>query len=486
MNQLLEKYKSKCPIVLTQEQKERIASCAHFLESCLSSGEETYYGINTGFGSLCEVRIEKQALEDLQHNLLRSHACGMGALVDTDLVALMLLLKIENISLGHSGMRLETVERLLAFYNAQAYPLVYEQGSLGASGDLAPLAHLALPLIGEGEMHYRGEISPAAEVLQDLGLSPLRLGPKEGLAMLNGTQFSLAYGLWALLQLEKLSDWADMLAALSIDAFLCLSSPYDARLHAIRPHPGQIASAAHIRKYLEGSEREALPNSVQDPYAFRCVPQVHGASRACFAHAREVFAREVASVTDNPNIFVDTEAILSGGNFHAQPLALVLDYMALAAAELGSISERRVYQLISGKRGLPPFLTKKSGLHSGFMIPQYTAASIASQNKQLCSPASIDSIVSCNGQEDHVSMAANAGTKLKRIVENIESLLGIELMVAAQAQYLRGGKSSPQLEKLLASYREKVPALEGDRILSGDMQKSAAFLRNYSPKDFSN
>ena len=484
IDQLYNLYQKGENLQLSPEQWARVEACHAFLLRHLAETQGTFYGINTGFGSLCEVRIEPQALTELQHNLLRSHACGLGNQVPIALSRWMLLLKIQNLALGHSGIAPSTLQRLIDFYNLGALPVVYELGSLGASGDLAPLAHLSLPLIGEGQLWYEGRIWEAAELLPRLGLAPLELGPKEGLALLNGTQFSLAYGLWALFEAERLNAWADALAALSLQAYAGLHSPFDARLHQIRPHAGQVYTAAKVREWLSGSTIKPAEGIVQDPYAFRCVPQVHGASRDALSYARSVLETEAGSVTDNPNIFPDTEAILSGGNFHAQPLALVLDFMAIALAELGSISERRLYQLIGGKRGLPPFLSAHSGLHSGLMITQYTAASIASQNKQFCTPASVDSIISCNGQEDHVSMAANAGTKLRQVVLNVERLLAIELFAAAQALSFRQEQASPSCQKLLAAYREQVPLLEQDRFLAPDLQASIAFIQGGYPETY--
>lgn len=463
---------------IAEETKERIRKSRLFLRKKLDEGG-TFYGINTGFGSLCNVRISKDQLRQLQENLVRSHACGAGEEVPQPIVKLMLLLKALGLSKGFSGVRIQTVERLVDFFNANLLPVIYQQGSLGASGDLAPLAHLSLALIGEGEVYLEGERMSSAEAHQRLGWQPLELGPKEGLALLNGTQFCSAYGTWVLLEAKRLLQTANLCAALSTDAFDCRPSPFDPLLHEVRPHPGQIAVAEAMRGFLAGSEIIAKEKEhVQDPYAFRCVPQVHGASADTLAHVEQVFLREINSVTDNPTLFPDDDAILSGGNFHAQPLALALDFLAIALAELGSISERRTYQLISGQRGLPAFLTPAGGLNSGLMIPQYTAASIVSQNKQLCTPASVDSIVSSNGQEDHVSMGANAATKAYRVVQNLETLLAIEFMTAAQAmEFRRPLKSSPYLEARLREYRRVVPPLGSDRILHDDIKKTIAFLR---------
>ncbi len=466
---------------LSDESRQRLQKCSAYLDHKLIASEDTFYGINTGFGSLCDVRISDEALETLQYNLVMSHACGTGDLVPEAIVRLMLLLKIQSLSYGFSGVRPALVERLIDFYNAGVFPVIFQQGSLGASGDLAPLAHLSLPLIGKGEVWFEGERQPAAQVLEHFGWEPLRLRAKEGLAVLNGTQFCSAYGLWSLILAKQLLEQAEWIAAMSLDAFHCQTAPFDERLQQIRPHSGQMTSAARIRALRKDSALAALPvESVQDPYAFRCIPQVHGASRQAISHIDEVMLTEINAVTDNPNLFPDADLILSGGNFHAQPIALALDYLAIAVSELGSISERRLYQLISGKRGLPPFLSKDAGLQSGVMILQYTAASIASQNKQLCTPASVDSIISCNGQEDHVSMGANAATKALRVVENTERILAIELFTAAQAlEWRRPQQSSPAIESLWKSYRSQIPPLEEDRILSEDIAKSVSFCRHW-------
>jgi histidine ammonia-lyase len=470
--------KKSSSLTLGNIAKDKVKACYEYLQNKISNSSGSFYGINTGFGSLCNVKIDKQNLETLQSNLVKSHAFGTGDLVPEPVVKIMLLLKIQNLSLGYSGVKVETLERLCAMYNANVIPVIYQLGSLGASGDLAPLAHLSLPLIGEGEVYHNGKRRASAGVMKELGWQPLKLEMKEGLALLNGTQFSLSYGIWALMEAERLSYLADLITAISVDAFGCVMTPLDERLHLIRPHKGQLKTAENIRNFLQDSELSKSPkNVVQDPYSFRCVPQVHGASKDTIEYVKSVFEIEINSVTDNPNIFPDTDAILSGGNFHAQPLALPLDFLAIALSELGSISERRLYQLISGQRELPPFLTKNSGLNSGLMIGQYTAASIVSQNKQLCTPASVDSIVSCNGQEDHVSMAANAGTKLYRVVENLERLLAIEFMAAVQGLEFRNGKTGSSLEKIISEYRTISPAIEEDRIFSQDLAKTIDFLK---------
>lgn len=470
---------ARASLGLSDEVLEKVGRCRDYLDRKIAHTERSYYGINTGFGSLCQVRISHEELTELQSNLVQSHACGMGDEVPEKIVRLMLLLKVKSLGFGYSGVQLATLQRLVDFFNEDILPVVYQQGSLGASGDLAPLAHLSLPLLGLGEVRCRGKKMPAAQALQEMGWAPVTLKEKEGLALLNGTQFSAAYALHGALEAQRLSEWANACAALSLDAFDGLLEPFDARLHRLRPHQGQQVAAHEVSAWLEGSDLQKKPKeSVQDPYAFRCVPQVHGASWDAMQFVCKTVETEINSVTDNPTIFPDEDAILSGGNFHAQPLALASDFLAIALSELGSISERRTYQLISGQRGLPPFLTANPGLHSGMMIPQYTAASIASQNKQLCTPASVDSIVSSNGQEDHVSMAANAGLKLYRVVENLERLLAIEWMTAAQALHFRRPlRTSPRLEALLEAYRSRVAPLGADRILSVDMQETVAYMK---------
>ena len=467
-------------IALSEESILNIKKSRTYLDQKINNSNTPFYGINTGFGSLCNVAIDDKDLTQLQENLVRSHACGIGDLVPKSIVKLMLFLKIQSLSYGHSGVTIETVNFLVSMYNLELLPVVYTQGSLGASGDLAPLAHLALPLLGEGKFWDGSAHVDASVLLKKHNLNPLKLKAKEGLALLNGTQFMGAYGIYCLLKIHKLSYLADYIGALSIDAFNCNMSPFNALVHFVRPHRGQIKTAERIRGILDGSEISAVEkDSVQDPYSFRCIPQVHGATKDAIVYATKVFKTEINSVTDNPNIFPEDDMIISGGNFHGQPLALTLDFLAIAVSELGNISERRVYQLISGQRELPSFLIKTPGLNSGFMIPQYTAASIVSQNKQFCTPASIDSIVSSNGQEDHVSMGANSATKLLKVVENVEKLLAIELFNAAQAiEFRRPFKSSEAVEMLLKAYREEVPFLEKDVLLSHHIHTSLAFIEH--------
>ena len=472
--------KNKQKLALSTESRKDTEGCYQFLQQKLKKSGETFYGINTGFGSLCDVRITVDQIEQLQQNLVRSHACGVGDEVPPDIVKIMLLLKIQSLSYGHSGVRVETIERLIQLFNDDALPIIYQLGSLGASGDLAPLAHLSLPLLGEGRVFYKNEKIETPQYFAEKGLEPLTLQAKEGLALLNGTQFSAAYGVWILLKSQRLLSQAHLNAAISLDAFDCKLEPFDERLTRVRPHLGAVKVATEIRNILRGSEIAVqTKTAVQDPYAFRCIPQVHGASLDAMRHIEQVFETEINSVTDNPTIFPDDDEILSGGNFHAQPLALALDYLAIALSEIGSISERRTFQLLSGQRGLPVYLTSRGGIESGMMIAQYTAASIASQNKQLATPASVDSIVSSNGQEDHVSMAANAATKCHRVVENVERLLAIEFMVAMQGLSFRHPlKSSPFIETIEENYRKTVPILRGDKMLSDDIFKTINYLQS--------
>jgi histidine ammonia-lyase len=464
---------------LSEEAKKNIVSCREYLDKKMLSQEGPIYGINTGFGSLCNVVIPDADLEKLQQNLVMSHACGTGDEVPQDVVKLMILLKVQALSYGKSAVQLQTVERLIDLFNNDVLPVIYQQGSLGASGDLAPLAHMCLPLLGLGEVHYKGQKRAAADVFKELNLKPVALKSKEGLALLNGTQFMSAYGVWCLLQSKKLSNAADTIGVVSLEAFDGRIDPFKPHIHSIRPHKGQVQTAANIRKLLEGSEIiKRVKEQVQDPYSFRCIPQVHGASKDAIEYAENVFLTEINSVTDNPTVFPEEDEVISGGNFHGQPLALALDFLAIALAELGNISERRTYQLIGGLRGLPPFLVAKPGLNSGFMIPQYTAASIVSQNKQLCTPASVDSIVSSNGQEDHVSMGANAATKCYKVTENLQRILAIELLNAAQAlEFRRPLKSSPLIEKMVSDYRKTVSFIDADKILYPEIEKSVQFIR---------
>ena len=470
-------------VQLSPAAKEKIIRCREYLDRKLENSTQAIYGINTGFGSLYNKHITPDQLEKLQENLVKSHACGAGPEVPQEIVKLMLFLKVQSLSYGYSGAQLDTVQRLVDMFNEDVLPRIFEMGSLGASGDLAPLAHLTLPLIGLGEVFHNGSMYDGASVNQLFGWPVIHLQAKEGLAMLNGTQFMSAYGVWSALHAQRLLRLSTMIGALSLDVFDGRIDPFQERVHAIRPQIGQVKTAAHVREMLEGSEliRKAKKH-VQDPYSFRCIPQVHGASADAIDYVSRVFVVEVNSVTDNPNVFPEDDTIVSAGNFHGQPLALSLDFLAIALAELGNISERRTYQLISGARDLPYYLVANPGINSGLMIPQYTAASLVSQNKQLCTPASVDSIVSSNGQEDHVSMGANAATKVYRIVQNLYAILAIELITAAQAlTFRRPLKTSPYLEAMVDNFRNHVPFIEDDRVLHHDIAKAEEFLKHWEP-----
>ncbi len=469
-------------VTLSEASKKAISDCRAYLDRKIKQAKDPIYGINTGFGSLYNVSVGDNDLEKLQENLVKSHACGMGEEVPQDIVRLMLLLKIQSLAYGKSGVQLQTVERLCDFINHKIHPVVYQQGSLGASGDLAPLAHLCLPLLGMGKVNFMGSHVDTAVVFDQKKMISIRLKSKEGLALLNGTQFMSAYGVYALIKARKLNQAADQVLALSLDAFDGRIDPFKDHLHTIRAHAGQLQTAQAVRRHLEGSELiTQRKKHVQDPYSFRCAPQVHGATKDTLHYVSSVFETEINSVTDNPTIFEEQDEILSGGNFHGQPLALALDFLCIAMSELGSISERRTYLLISGQRGLPPFLAGHAGLNSGFMIPQYTAASIVSQSKQLCTPASADSIVSSNGQEDHVSMGANAATKCLQVVINTEKVLAIELFNAAQAvEFRRPQKTSPALETLLAQFRKHIPFLHEDAVMYEPMHAAQQFVKNFS------
>lgn len=469
-------------VELSPDASAKIEKCRKYLDEKVANSTIPVYGINTGFGSLYSKHIAPEELGKLQRNLVMSHACGTGREVPSEIVHLMLFLKIQSLAYGYSGVQLQTVKHLVEFFNQKALPVIYEMGSLGASGDLAPLAHLSLPLMGLGEVNYNNKKYTGSELLNKLNLSPIAFKAKEGLALLNGTQFMSAYGVWSTLHARKLLQLANFISALSLDSFDGRIEPFDELVHAIRHHQGQATVALEIKKLLQGSELIAQPKKhVQDPYSFRCIPQVHGASADVIEFVSQTFLTEINSVTDNPNCFPEEDKIISAGNFHGQPLALAMDFLAIALAELGSISERRTYQLISGSRDLPNYLVANPGINSGLMIPQYTAASLVSQNKQLCTPASVDSIVSSNGQEDHVSMGANAATKLYQVVNNLYSILAIELITAAQAlQFRRPLKTSPVLEEFVNTFRSTIPFIETDRLLHDDIIKAEKFLKEYN------
>jgi len=471
---------SHARLVLSEESIQAIEKCRRYLDTKMDDIGRPVYGVTTGFGSLCNVTIPADKLSQLQYNLVVSHACGSGETVRPEIVKLMLLLKVQSLSYGHSGAQLVTVQRLIDMFNNDILPVVYQHGSLGASGDLAPLAHLSLPLLGLGEVLYKGQIRPSAEVAAEFGWQPITLQSKEGLALLNGTQFMSAHAVWSVLKSKRLSKWADYIGAISLDAYDGRIEPFFALTHQLRPHKGQIETGERFLHLLEGSElikRDKV--HVQDPYSFRCIPQVHGAVKDCIRYVESVIEIEINSTTDNPNVFPDEDMIISAGNFHGEPIALPMDSLAVAMSELASISERRTFRLISGQRGLPSFLVAKPGLNSGFMIPQYTAASIVSQNKGLCWPASCDSIPSSQGQEDHVSMGSNSATKLVRVLDNVEEVLGIELLNAVQAlEFRRPAKTSPVLEGIINDYRSQVPFVDNDSYLHPLIEKSVLFLGN--------
>ena len=464
---------------LSDDARTRILRCREYLDKKMAVNEKPVYGVTTGFGSLCNVSIGKDQLTQLQINLMMSHACGTGDRVPNEIVKIMLLLKIQSLSYGFSGCKLDTVERLIDFFNNDILPVVYMQGSLGASGDLVPLAHLSLPLVGMGDVEYKGKVMTGAQMLQVMGWKPIQLASKEGLALLNGTQNMSSFAVWALLQSHRLSDWADKIAAMSLDAYCGLVEPFTDAVHQVRPHKGQIETAARMRELLAGSEIVEKPKSyVQDPYSFRRVPQVHGSVKDTMAYVESVIDTEINSATDNPTVCPDEDLIISAGNFHGEPIALPMDFLAIAMSELANISERRIYKLVSGTRGLPSFLVANPGVNSGFMITQYTAASVVSLNKSLCNPASVDSIPSCQGQEDHVSMGANAAIKLYKVVLNTERVLAIELFNSAQAlEFRRPLKSSPIIQKMFEEYRKVVPFIVNDEVMYPYIQKSIDFLR---------
>lgn len=468
---------------LSDDARNRIVRCREYLDKKIAETKVPIYGVTTGFGSLCNVSIGKDHLAQLQINLMMSHACGTGDRVPNEIVKIMLLLKIQSLSYGYSGCQLETVERLIDFFNNGVYPVVYMQGSLGASGDLVPLAHLCLPLVGLGDVEYQGKVMTGAEVLNLNGWEPIRLASKEGLALLNGTQNMSAFAVWALLKSKRLGDWADTISAMSLDAYCGLVEPFTDAVHQVRPHKGQIETAARMRKLLEGSEIVSKPKDyVQDPYSFRCIPQVHGTFKDTWNYVYSVIDTEINSATDNPTVCPDDDIIISAGNFHGEPIAQPMDFLAIAACELANISERRIYKLVSGTRGLPSFLVANPGVNSGFMITQYTAASVVSLNKSLSTPSSVDSIPSSQGQEDHVSMGANAAIKLYKVVLNTERVLAIELFNAAQAlEFRRPLKSSPIIENVYKAYREAVPFIVNDEVMYPNIKHSIDFLENNAP-----
>lgn len=464
---------------LSDDAVKRIERCREYLDEKIRTSSQPVYGVTTGFGSLCNVSIGKDQLTQLQINLIKSHACGTGERVPNDIVKIMMLLKIQSLSYGYSGCKVDTVEQLVRFFNDDVYPVVYRQGSLGASGDLVPLAHLSLPLVGLGEVEYQGKVMSGAELLRKKRWKPIELASKEGLALLNGTQNMSSFAVWALLQARRLSDWADVIAAVSLDAYDGLIEPFTHAVHAVRPHQGQIETAARMRELLDGSEIISRSKAhVQDPYSFRCVPQVHGAVKDTIRYVHSVIDTEINSATDNPTVCPDDDIIISAGNFHGEPIALPIDFLSIALSELANISERRIYRLVSGTRGLPSFLVATPGVNSGFMITQYTAASVVSLNKSLAMPSSTDSIPSCQDQEDHVSMGANAAIKLYKVVLNTERVLAIELFNAMQALDFRQPlKSSPKIMEIYEDYRKVVPFILNDELMYPHIESSINFIR---------
>ncbi len=465
-------------VTLSEKATQGIQHCREYLDDKVANVDRLIYGVNTGFGSLCNTAISSGDLEQLQRNLVVSHACGAGEEVPSHIVKRMLLLKAIGLSHGNSGAQVATIERLLFFYNNDILPIVYQQGSLGASGDLAPLAHLSLPILGLGQVRVNGEVIQGEDLQDRYSIEPIRLRSKEGLALLNGTQFMSSYGSYAVSQAKKLWKQFNLIGALSLEAYDGRVNPFQANVNEIRQQKGQIEVAEVMRGLLSNSEMASRHKAhVQDPYSFRCIPQVHGASKDAIDYCESIIEREINAVTDNPTVFPEDDDVVSAGNFHGQPLALSMDFLAIALAELGSISERRVYKLISGTRGLPAFLVAEPGLNSGFMIPQYTAASIVSQNKQLCMPASVDTIDSSNGQEDHVSMGANAATKLYRVVENCYSIQAIELLNAAQGMDFRTEKCGPEVQSLRNEYRMHVSFVKDDEFLQPLIAESVRFVK---------
>jgi histidine ammonia-lyase len=480
LEKLDEVLNSNAQISLSEEAKTAIVKCRTYLDEKVAKSDRLIYGVNTGFGSLCDTAISSEDLEQLQRNLVLSHACGMGERVPEEIVRRLLILKIMGLSHGASGVQLETVERLVFFYNNHIHPVVFQQGSLGASGDLAPLAHLVLPLLGEGTVLFEGKEYTSKEINERFGLKEIALRSKEGLALLNGTQFMSGYASYAISHARKLWKQFNEVAAISLDGYDGRKEPFGVQVNEIRNQIGQIKTAEIFRNLLADSELANREKAhVQDPYSFRCIPQVHGASYDTIEHCAMIVEREINAVTDNPTVFPDDDIVVSAGNFHGQPLALAMDFLAIALAEMGSISERRIYKSISGTRHLPAFLVAKPGLNSGFMITQYTCASIVSQNKQLCTPASIDTIDSSNGQEDHVSMGANAATKLFRVIDNCYSIQGIEILHACQSlEFRRPAKSGKRQEEIFANFRKKVPFVKEDGYMHPFMQLSKEFVKN--------
>ena len=466
--------------ILNEKSKQQITNSYQNVQKIVKS-DKTVYGINTGFGPLCETKISEEETAKLQENLIISHSVGVGNPIAKDISKIMMVCKIHALSKGFSGISLDVVERLIVMLEKDIIPVVPEQGSVGASGDLAPLAHMVLPLLGLGKVWDGDAIVETRKSLEKHQLKPLQLQAKEGLALINGTQFILAHAIFGLEKFEYLLNLADLAAAFSIEAYQGSASPFKKELHEIRPYKGSKLVAKRMLKLLKGSENLEFHENcgrVQDPYSMRCVPQVHGASRNAFEHLREMAEIELNSVTDNPIVISDEEAI-SGGNFHGQLMAMPLDYATLAVSELGNISDRRSYLLLEGKYGLPKLLIESSGLNSGFMIPQYTTAALVTENKTLCFPASADSVPTSLGQEDHVSMGSISGRKFNQVLRNVENILAIELMFAAQGiEFRRPLKSSSIIEENFAIIRKKVAKLEDDRLIGEDILTMVEMVRN--------
>ncbi|MHA1931041.1 MAG: histidine ammonia-lyase [Promethearchaeota archaeon] len=466
---------------ITDEVKTKILKCFDAVKS-IAQGDQLVYSINTGFGSLCSTKISVKEIKYLQKNLLKSHSVGVGSPIDKEISKLMLILKVHVLCLGYSGISLQVIERLCWHIDNDYIPLVPKQGSVGASGDLAPLAHLSLPLIGLGYLTKNGENYDKSEkILKEHNLEPLELQAKEGLALINGTQFIAAFAIKIAEKFSNCLDHADLISGFSLDSYLGSLQPFNQKLIKLRPHPGAVIVAERMLKILKDSqlvESHKECGRVQDPYSIRCIPQVHGASRDAFYHFEEILGCELNSVTDNPIIFSKDETY-SGGNFHGQPLALPLDYVSLAATEIGNISDRRIYLLLEGKWGLPPYLIENAGLNSGFMITQYLTAALASENKSLCFPASADSIPTGGGQEDHVSMGSISARKALKIINNLEKILAVELLCAVQAfEFRKPLKSSRILEQCYKHIREIIPFIKEDTILSEHINSAIEIIRS--------
>ena len=477
----------KAGIALTADSLARVTKCRAYVEEIIRRGD-IVYGLTTGFGKFSTVTIPPEHVAELQVNLIRSHATSLGPAYSRIQARAVMLLRINVLAKGFSGIRPETLRTLVEMLNRGVHPVLPMRGSVGASGDLSPLSHLALPLIGEGEAEYEGEILPGGEAMKRAGIPPVRLEAKEGLALNNGTQVMCALGVLSLLEGERLCQQADINAAASVEAMLGTPRAFDDLVHRLRPHPGQQSSAANLRRLLEGSQlRESHRgcSNIQDPYSLRCTPQVHGAVRDALTYARSVLEVEINSATDNPLIFPDEEQVISGGNFHGEPLAVALDALAMALSELASVSERRIEQILNPalNRGLPPFLAQRPGIDSGYMIAQLTAASLVSENKVLAHPACVDSIPTSANQEDHVSMGSISANKLLQVVENVRGVLAIELLIAMQALELRGVPSSVALEQVRLRLRQTIPSLQEDRTAYLDLRAAVELLRSHAPAE---